>query len=59
MAACQEKNCPPENFIPGQKFLAIVENFCPTLKVFVRLARSCLPNFSSALHVSYCVVAYA
>ena len=50
--ACQEKNCPPKNFILGKKFSASV------LKIFVRLAKSCLPDFSSALHVSYCMEAH-
>ena len=57
--ACQEKNCPPEKFYPRTKiFSDCVENFCPTLKIFVRLAKSFLPDFSSALHVSYCIVAH-
>ena len=35
---CQEKCCPPENFYPRTKFFSdCVENFCPTLKIFVRL----------------------
>ena len=43
---CQEKNCPPEKFYPRTKFFSdCVENFCPTLKNFVRLAKSCLPDF--------------
>ena len=36
---CQERNCPPENFYPRVKFFSdCVENFCPTLKNFVRPA---------------------
>ena len=35
----QEKNCPPENFYRRIKFFSgCVENFCPTLKNFVRPA---------------------
>ena len=50
VTACQEKNCPPEKFYPRTKiFSDCVENFCPTLKIFVHLAKSCLPDFLSAL----------
>ena len=61
---CQEKNCPPENFYPRIKiFNDCIKNFCPTLKIFVRLARLCLEVFSSAFSVllapckcfSYCL----
>ena len=59
MVTCQEKNCPPEKFYPRTKiFSDCVENFCPTLKIFVHPAKSCLPDFLSALHVSYCIVAH-
>ena len=45
--AYQEKIVPPENFYPRTKiFSNNVENFCPTLKIFVRLARPCLAGFS-------------
>ena len=48
---CQEKKCPPENFYPRTTFFSnYVENFCPTLKIFVRLARPCLAAFSVLLH---------
>ena len=48
-----------KNIYPRTKiFSDCVENFCPTLKIFVHLAKSCLPDFSSALHVSYCIVAH-
>ena len=51
---CQEKNCPPENFYPRIKFFSdYVENFCPTLKIFVRLARPCLTAISSAFSVHW------
>ena len=46
MWTVKTKIVPPKNFILGQKFSAIV------LKIFVRLAKSCLPDFSSALHVA-------
>ena len=47
VVACQEKNCPPENFYPRTKFFSdYVEKFCPTLKIFVRLARPYLAAFS-------------
>ena len=50
--AMSRKNCSPEKFYPRAKiFSDCVENFCPTLKIFVCLAKSCLPDFSSALHV--------
>ena len=49
---CQEKNCPPENFYPRIKiFSNCVKIFCPTLKIFVRLARPCLEVFSSMFSV--------
>ena len=56
---CQEKNCPPKKFYPRTKFFSDCgENFCPTLKIFVHLAKFCLPDFSSALHVSYCIIGH-
>ena len=34
------KKLSPENFYPRTKFFSdCVENFCPTLKIFVRLVR--------------------
>ena len=52
--ACQEKNCPPENFYPRIKDKKIVlKIFCPTLKIFVRLARPCLTAFSLAFSVHW------
>ena len=47
VVVCQEKNCPPKNFILGQKFSAteLKINFCPP-------AKFCLTDFSSALHVA-------
>ena len=56
-----KKNCPSEIFYPRTKFFSdCVESFCPTLKIFVRLAKSCMPDFSSALHVypTACIVAH-
>ena len=50
VGGCQEKNCPPENFYPRTKFFSdYVENFCPALKIFVRLTRPCLAAFSVLL----------
>ena len=48
----KKKIVPPEKFYPRTKiFSNCVENFYPTLKIFVRLAKCCLPDFLSALHV--------
>ena len=67
-AFCQEKNCPPENFYPRTKFFSdCVENFCPTLKIFVRLVRlwvySCHASVTGAwyslLMLPYCFIAIA
>ena len=64
---CQEKNCPPENFYPRTKvFSDRVENFCPTLKIFVRLVGSwilatmhLLLGHGSLLMLPYCFIAIA
>ena len=63
---CQEKNFPPENFYPRTKFFSdCVENFCPTLKIFVRLVRFWVlatmrllrGHAGSLLMLSYCFIA--
>ena len=42
-----KKKLSSEKFYPRKNFSGIV------LKIFVHLAKSCLPDFSSVLHVSY------
>ena len=64
---CQEKNCPPENFYPRTKFFSDrVENFCPTLKIFIRLVGSwilatmhLLLGHGNLLMLPYCFIAIA
>ena len=54
VGACQEKNCPSENFYPRIKtFSDCVKNFCPTLKIFVRMARPYLTALSLAFSVHW------
>ena len=53
------KKLSPENFYSRIKiFSNCAKNFCPTLKIFVRLARPCLKHFpwhfSAAKCFSYC-----